>query len=169
MPEIGESLVGAYLRLIRDCEIVTYNQRLSRKPGEMGETDVIGLDLDSSTVYLCEVVTHLRGLLYAGGNEGSLRRIGEKLRRAAQYSARAFPTHNRVLMLWAPYVPRGYLTRGLEELREELERAGHDLELRINGEYAACVDELRHLARQDTKNYGEPFFRVLQILEHLRQ
>jgi hypothetical protein len=168
MAEMGEYLVGAYLRLIIGCEIVTYNQRLSRERGQFGEADVLGIDVDGTTIYVCEVVTHLGGLLYSGGNEKSLRKLSEKFERIAAYSVEGFPTHKHVLMLWSPYVPKGILTTGLAGLRERLREQGHPLELRINEEYTAAVDELRNLARRDTKDHGEPFFRALQILEHLR-
>ncbi|MFC7173946.1 hypothetical protein ACFQL0_12485 [Haloplanus litoreus] len=38
----------------------------------------------------------------------------------------------------------------------------------INGEYTDRVEDLRELAADDKKDYGEPAFRFLQILEHLR-
>ncbi len=166
---MGEYLVGAYLRLALDCEIVTYNQRLSRKTGEFGEADVLAIDIQGPRLYVCEVVTHLGGLLYAGGNEGSLSRLKSKFERIVDYSVKGFPGHDRTFMLWAPYVPRGYLTDGLAKLQDDMSRHGHRLELRINEEYTAAVDELREKARGTTKDWGEPFFRALQILEHLRR
>ena len=44
MPEIGEYVAGAYLRLCEQCDVVDYNAR-SPKPGRdgMSEIDVIGL------------------------------------------------------------------------------------------------------------------------------
>ena len=167
--EIGESLVGSYLRLIKGCEIVTYNQRLSKEPNEMGETDVLAIDLDTKTVYLCEVVTHILGMLYGSGNEATLSRVRRKFQRLTEYGRRAFPTHERIYMLWSPYVPVGKVTTGLQELIDDLAEAGDSLELQINQEYTRRVGELQERARLDTKNYGEPFFRALQIIEHLRR
>ena len=169
MVQMGESAVGAYLRLCIGCEIVTYNQRLSKIPNEMGETDVLGIDIDRTTIYICEVVTHLGGILYGSGNESTLKKLTEKFERAAEYGSRAFPNHRLVLMLWAPNVPVGYLTNGLQALQERLAKRHYLLELRINRAYAESIDELRELAHQVTKDYGEPFFRALQILEHLRR
>ena len=63
-------------------------------------------------------------------------------------------------MLWSPYVPRGFLTENLSKIEA--------LELIINGRYKDCIDELRRRARAETKNSTEPFFRVLQILEHMK-
>lgn len=167
--EIGESLVGSYLRHIKGCEIVTYNQRLSKKPSEMGETDVLAIDVERPAVYLCEVVTHIRGMLYGSGTEATLARVRGKFQRLTEYGRRAFPSHERVYMLWSPYVPMGRITAGLQQLANRLAADGDTLELQINQDYSRRVDELRERARTDSKNYGEPFFRALQILEHLRR
>jgi hypothetical protein len=63
-------------------------------------------------------------------------------------------------MFWSPVVPKGYLTKELEKI--------DGLEIIINKEYARCIDELRIKAKELTNDVGNPFFRMLQILEHLR-
>lgn len=65
--QIGELIVGAYLRVINDCELVSYNQR-SKEAGRQMEVDVLGVESTDGeqTVYACEVVTHIRGSLYSG-------------------------------------------------------------------------------------------------------
>ena len=67
---IGEYLVGAYLKLIVGCDFVDYNVRV---PGGglagLNELDVVGMDFGSSTAYLCEVTTHIRGMLYKNNRE----------------------------------------------------------------------------------------------------
>ena len=90
----GEQLVGAYHQLITGCELVSYNQR-SKEQGNQMELDVLAIDSEggTQTVYACEVVTHVRGMLYTGtpsserwsgfGNDSyqhTLERIGEKFR-----------------------------------------------------------------------------------------
>lgn len=40
--QIGELLVGAYLRIVDDCDLVFYNQR-SREIGRQMELDVLGV------------------------------------------------------------------------------------------------------------------------------
>jgi hypothetical protein len=61
--EIGEYIVGVYLKLIKKCDFIEYNARPSGG-GLVGlnELDVIGFDFKSKTVYLCEVTTHISGL-----------------------------------------------------------------------------------------------------------
>ncbi len=159
--EMGELVVGAYLKLCLGCAFVDYNVR---PPGGglegLSELDVVGLDPDSGRAFLCEVTTHIRGLLY-GSNQESVERVRKKHARQRDYAAKhlgAFPVID--FMFWSPVVPVGYLTEhlpGIEGLR-----------LVINEEYAAKIAELRALARAETYDAGNDFFRALQILEHLR-
>ncbi len=159
--EIGEYIVGAYLKEIFECDFVDYNVR---RPGGglkgLEEFDVVGLDFTTQTAYLCEVTTHIRGLLYKSNKE-SVQRIRTKHLRQKNYARdhlSTFPTVH--YMFWSPVVPRGYLTDNLPQI--------DGLELIINGRYKACVNELRARARSTTHDPGNVFFRTLQILEHLR-
>lgn len=182
--QIGELIVGAHLRLVRDCELVSYNQR-SKETGRQMEIDVLGVESSNGaqTVYACEAVTHLHGTLYSGepdgdewakyGNEGyqyTLERLWEKFEADLQLVQEVFDDADEyVLQFWSPVVPEGYLTDGLGELQRRFE-AEHDVEIElvVNSEYTNRVEDLRVLARQTKKSYDEPAFRFLQILEHLR-
>ena len=63
--EIGEFLVGAYLTVIEKCDLISYNVKHPEKGIEgLAEFDVIGLNFENKTAYLCEVVTHLNELRY---------------------------------------------------------------------------------------------------------
>lgn len=159
--EMGELVVGAYLKLCLGCEFVDYNVR---PPGGglagLGELDVVGLDPDAGQAFLCEVTTHIRGLLYKSNVE-TVNRIRKKHDRQRTYAAehlKKFP--NISYMFWSPVVPVGYITKGLAEIEE--------LELVINQEYARRIAKLQELARTTTHDAGNDFFRALQILEHLR-
>ena len=69
--EIGEYLVGAYLKLVLECSVVDYNARPAGGGIQgLGELDVIGFDFVKRKVYLCEVTTHLDGL-HIGQGAGS--------------------------------------------------------------------------------------------------
>jgi len=159
---MGEYVVGAYLRIVEGCNFIDYNVR---PPGGglagLNELDVIGLDFSNKKAFLCEVTTHIGGLLYKD-NRTTIERVRKKFARQKQYAQRYlsdFP--ERVFMFWSPVVPVGYLTEHLEKIK--------GLELIINRSYAECMDELRSFAKQKTNDEGNPFFRVLQILEHLRR
>ena len=86
LTEIGEYIVGAHLQLIEECDFIDYNVR---PPGGglkgLGELDVIALNFDTNTAYLCEVTTHIRGLLYKN-NQETVARIKRKHKRQKEYA-----------------------------------------------------------------------------------
>ena len=160
--DTGEFLVGAALKLLDACDVIDYNVR-PRGGGMagLGEIDVIGLRFVDATAFVCEVATHLGGLEYGGGYDDTIRRIRDKLSRQAQYSeGHLSPFPNRVFMFWCPIVPRGRLLEGLAAI--------DGLKLIVNGEYKARIEALRTLAASTTTDMGNPVFRTLQILGHLR-
>ena len=160
--DTGEYVVGAYLKIIKGCDFVVYNVR---PPGGglkgLNELDVVGMHFQTKTAYLCEVTTHIRGLLYRN-NKTTVERIRKKLQIQKDYASQYlgdFPT--RHYMFWSPVVPVGYITTNLGKIP--------DLELVINQEYTKCIVELKEQARNLTHDVGNPFFRTLQIMEHLKR
>lgn len=87
-PRAGEMVVGAYLKIIEECEVVAYGQH-SPIEGEQMEVDVIGIHPNTQEIITCEVATHLRGLGY-GNAEENRRRVEAKFRNAEQYVDRVF-------------------------------------------------------------------------------
>lgn len=160
LTDIGEYIVGAYLQLKLDCDVVNYN---ARPPGGgldgLEEIDVIGLNLKLHRAYLCEVTTHIRGVLYKD-NPTTVKRITKKHERQKRYGAKYLDNFQCEYMFWSPVVPVGLITKHLSRLK--------GLQLIINGEYKRRVEELRSLAAETAYDARNPVFRVLQILEHLR-
>jgi len=161
--DISELLVGAYLKVVEECDVVAYNQR---PPGGgmagLGELDVIGLRFRDHTAILCEVTTHIGGLTYGKSRTNTLERIAMKHRRQRAYAElqlRDFPT--RVYQFWSPRVPTGALTTGLADIDP-------GLELIINAEYTRRIGRLREAARHRQNDEGNAAFRLLQILEALK-
>jgi hypothetical protein len=157
---MGEYIVGAWLKLIKKCDIVDYNLR-SPLEGMAGlnELNVLGLDFKHKTAYLCEVNTHLDGLQYKNTNS-AIEKIGNKYFNMRHYAAERlaeFP--DRHLMFWAPLVGPG-----VESVLKELK----GLELVINNDYTSNILALQELARKGTEDTGNPAFRVLQILGHTK-
>ena len=161
---MGEYLVGAYLREIKGCELVVYNQRLSRNKGDFGELDVLGVDAHGKAAFFCEVTTHLGGVLYSGsgGKDVSLRKVESKFRSAKEYAERAFPKMKRRYMFWAPRVRSGLL----KQIASIGPHLGISIDMVVQGAYTNCIEELRLKAKADMRNTGDPFYRALQILEH---
>jgi hypothetical protein len=160
--EMGEYLVGAYLTQRLQCDFVGYNVRPPEEGLEgLAEIDVVGLKFGDRAAYLCEVTTHLGGLLY-GTYETTITRIQEKFNRQKRYARKHLRDFTDIhFMFWSPVVPEGGLT-------ERLSKMG-GLEVVINQAYTRCVRELEEAARATTRDTGNPVFRVLQLLEHLRQ
>jgi hypothetical protein len=162
--EMGEYVVGAYLKIKLNCDFVGYNTR----PPESGlaglaEIDVVGLDFTNHIAYLCEVTTHLDGLLYGSDYGVSAKKIRDKYERLISYRNKYLHEFKGVrCMFWSPRVPKGKLL----DMLKEIEKDG--LELILNGEYKKRVEELRQTAKKTTRDVSNPFFRALQILEHLR-
>ena len=160
--EMGEYLVGAYLKFIERCDFVDYNVR-DPDGGIVGlkELDVVGINLKTSTAYLCEVATHVRGVLYQNNDE-SVRRVRAKYEYQQEYAERHLGgfEHHRY-MFWSPVVPRGILTKRLPEI------AG--LELVINGDHKKKVKALLEMTAHEKQGTQNPVFRVFQILESMRE
>jgi hypothetical protein len=159
--DIGEYIVGAYLKIIMSCDFVDYNVR---PPGGglegLNELDVLGLDFKNRIAYLCEVTTHIGGLLYKD-NRTTVERIKKKYEIQKKYANMHLKDFsNKCFMFWSPVVPKGYITDGLEKIE--------GLELIVNGKYTQCINELREKAKELTNDTGNSFFRMLQILERLR-
>src|SRR5207302_8207616 len=139
LTDVGEYIVGAYLRLKLDCDFVDYNVR---RPGGglqgLEELDVLGLNFHHMRAYLCEVTTHIGGLLIVD-NATTVDRIRTKYERQRLYARDHLPQFTEVhFMFWSPVVRKGYITDGLEQLE--------GLQLIINGEYKKRIEELCEIA-----------------------
>ena len=83
--EIGEYVVGAYLRIVMGCDVIDYNvRRIEGGIEELDEIDVIGLHYEGKIAYLCEVTTHIRGLSY-GSNKETVAKIKLKCQKLREY------------------------------------------------------------------------------------
>ncbi|MEF8874300.1 MAG: hypothetical protein V5A88_06475 [Candidatus Thermoplasmatota archaeon] len=188
--DVGELIVGAYLKKVVDCEIVTYHQT-SLEKGEQKEIDVLGINTsdDGKEVFLCEVVTHLDGMRYKGkpstdrwNNFGSdnyqhtLEIIWKKFMYDYEYGKEVWGDvdkslwreYSYILQLWSPKVPEGLLTEGLDKLKREFEdEYGVEIELVINEKYKDRIEELRTQAYDDKTGQGVAGYRFFQITENI--
>jgi len=161
--EMGEYIVGACLKLLKECDFVDYNVR---RPGGglvgLDELDVMGLDFKNKTAYLCEVTTHLDGLVYGSGNKTTVQRIRTKYLKMQEYADNHLSDYfaNRHFMFWSPVVRPG--------VRNELKKI-KGLELVINDSYAEYIEQLQEFAKKATYDTGNPAIRILQIIGHLRK
>jgi hypothetical protein len=160
---MGELLVGAYLQLVEHCDFVGYNVRApGGKLAGLDELDVVGLRFADDTAYLCEVTTHVGGVLYGKSYDSTLKRIQSKFEKQKAYAAKYLENFDKhICQFWAPRVPVGYMTERLAQI--------DGLQVVINGEYKRRVDLLRKRARKEQQPTGNDAFRMLQILEAMRE
>lgn len=157
--DIGESLVGAYYRSVVGCHSVTYNTFL---PDSQGEIDVIGLHIDQGVdVFAAEVAIHLDSLNY-GGYEKTATKVLAKMRAARKFVDLVYDESHLTLEFWSPVVPSGLVKR-IEDIQEEV-----GFRLVANQDFTDRIRMLTEAARVHTKTTGEPAYRMLQILTHLR-
>ncbi len=163
MLDIGESLIGSYLRYVENCDFVHYQTH-----GEgQGEIDVIGMRLSDRRVWLCEVAIHLAGLEYGKGYAGSRDKVRQKIDRAEKFAKRLFSDQNTAYEFWSLRVPMGLATM-LDELQQEYSSRGLDVDFITNEKFTERIEALRAKAAATEKATAEPAFRLLQILTHLR-
>jgi len=162
--EIGEYIVGAYLKIIKDCDFVDYNVRpRGGKLEGLNELDVIGINFKNNSVYLCEATTHITGLLIKD-YKTTIDKIKQKHNRQKEYYKKYLKNFsNPHFMFWSPFVSKGKMDK-LEKIKSL-----KGLELIINEKYAYCINELKEKAKKMTNNTGNPFFRMLQIIERVNK
>jgi hypothetical protein len=161
--DIGESLVGAYMRYIEGCPIVLYNSFLAQQ----GEVDVVAVKPSQPgsrrEVFLCEVTTHIQGL-----NTKTTLRLRDKLARLREFAAVTFPDEQHRYQWWSLVVAKSATTTMFDELCTESAGEGGSLEFVINEEYTRRIGKLVEYARQNPSATSEPAHRMLQILTRLR-
>jgi hypothetical protein len=154
--DVGESLVGAYMRQVRGCHTIAFNTFL---PHGQGELDVVGVANGTSgvEVWMAEVAIHLDSLNY-GGYIKTVAKVTQKVAAAHEYAAQVYRDVTPTVEFWSPVVPSG-LVSALADV---------DVDLVVNNEFTARVNELAGLAMKHTKTTGDDAYRFLQLLTHLR-
>lgn len=164
--DMGESLVGAYLRYVEKCEFVLFNTFLQ---GEQGELDVIGIRFDDpQTVFFAEVTTHIGGMASGSGNRDMLGRVAKKLERAERFARLRFPDARHRFQVWSPRVPVGAMTTRFAQMAADFDSERGTLEFVINEVYGDAVARLVAVARKDSRPTSDPAYRLLQVLASVR-
>lgn len=159
--EMGEYIVGAYLQVIEKCQIINYNVReQSGGHDSLNELDVVGINFIKKKVFLCEVTTHITGLLYKT-NEFTIKKIKQKHEWQKIYAEKYLSNFECEFMFFSPYVPKGYREDELYKIQ--------GLKIIINKTYDDFIEELKKFAKSQVHDTGNPAFRMLQILEHTKK
>jgi hypothetical protein len=165
--DVGESLVGAYLRHMVRSDVVVYNSFFADRQGKV---DVVGLTMaEPRRALLCEVTTHVGGMLIVRHRrDATAEVVREKVERMRDFANLTFPDFEHRFEWWSPRVPEGKVTTALETLRQDYENADVDLQFVINSAYTERIRELARHAKHNTSTTNEPAYRLLQVLTHLR-
>ena len=166
---VGEELVAAYLQHMLGCEFIQQNLYTVDSQGEI---DVVGLNLKTKRVYICEVAIHLTtGLQYTFAKRpNNVKKLTEKFSRDIEYSRKYLPEYEAHYMLLSPVVKarKGESEydqiKHLQQVQLNIqEKYTETLELIINAEFAKRLNELRKEARKTTADLKSPVMRMLQI------
>ena len=158
MPDMGEQVAGAYLLVEEQCDIVTYN--VKPMSWSYGELDIIALRFETMTVFLCEVTTHIRDLVYGNSTKETFDKVCAKYAKQQEYAIKNLSNFNVRYMLWSPRVGPKLLSM-LQQI--------DGIEFMLNEDYTRAVEMLKQHARNSTKIIQNDYYRALQINEHLRQ
>jgi hypothetical protein len=176
MPEIGEEIVGAYLKECLKCDFVEYSYDLGEK---QAECDVVGIEIAAKKIYFCEVATHTRGFLYVNQKTrqpDNYERLVRKFTSVVRFARKRFSEFDQIFMFWSPIVRESRATAKHDALKDvqAVVRTCNlelriDLRLVVNDDYLRKLQELRNVARE--KGADSPFsiIRFLQIEEKLRK
>ena len=161
--DLGESLVGAYMRHVEGCSIVFYDSFFA---DQQGEVDVVAVKQETGrqrVVYLCEVTTHI-GVMATN----TVKKVPAKLERLRVFAEQTFPEEEHRFQWWSPYVKSGAATATFDRLSSGWAAEGRSLEFVINESYTERIATLADVARRKSATTNEPAFRMLQMLTRLR-
>jgi len=177
MENIGETLVGDYLKVILGCDFVEFNLYT---PDVQGEIDVVGINAKKREIYICEVATHLvTGLRYVNAKEktsDNMERFVKKFAKNINYANKYFLGYKKRFMLWSPIVKdqrtgaKFNQTDDIAKIKAEMLKGFKvDIEVISNQDYKDCMQKLRDYARRETKELKSPVLRLFQIEEKLSE
>lgn len=165
---VGEELVGAYLQHVEGYEFVAFNLHTLNTQGEI---DVVGLNMKSRTVYLCEVAIHLEtGLQYVTDRQpDNVSRLVGKFEKDIEYARKYFKGYKKVFMLWSPIVRDTRLgskhnqMRDIAEIKMAVKKRGIDLRVFVNEEFQWAILRLKEIALEESKELKSSVMRLFQI------
>ncbi|MDI9350132.1 MAG: hypothetical protein QM537_09055 [Candidatus Symbiobacter sp.] len=192
MENIGETLVGDYLKVILGCDFVAFNlntkdtrvveMEMDDADGQnnkvqQGEIDVVGINTTKKEVYLCEVAIHLEtGLQYVKDKRpNNVNKLVDKFIKDIDY-AENFEGYTKNFMLWTPIVKnsregaKNNQANNIAEIKQQIkEKKGIEIIVICNQDFQKCLKELRDYAASKTEALNSPVLRYLQIEEKLKK
>ena len=175
MFNLGEELVASYLEYINGCEFI---QKNLYTPDVQGEIDVVGINLESKALYVCEVAIHIAtGLRYVKNRQpNNVAKLTEKFSKDIEYANKYFSGYEKHFMLWSPIIKASKDTskhnqvRDLDKIRKNIQKKYKvGIEFIVNRAFLNCLIELRDYAKSETKELKSPVLRLMQVEEYLKR
>lgn len=172
---IGEEIVAAYLQYIKQCE---FTQQNLYTPDTQGEIDVVGINLKTKKLYVCEVAIHLTtGLMYVkNGKTNNVNKLTEKLSKDIEYAQKYFPDYEKHFMFWSPVVKfagkkaKNNQMRDIDQIRKNIDKKYKvKIEFIINESFDSCLKEMKEYAKKETKELKSIVLRYMQIEAYLEK
>ncbi len=169
MANVGEILVGDYLRIKESCDFIDYNVYTRDSQGEI---DVIGINNKAKKVFICEVAIHLKtGIQYTKNKRpDTCQRLTDKFTKDIEYANKYFRGYKKEFMLWSPivkdskgkieYNQADHLKRMTDEIKK---RTKIKIQLMVNDKFHAAFLELKKYAASNSEELKSPVLRLLQI------
>lgn len=172
---IGEEIVAAYLQYVKQCEFIQQNLYT---PDVQGEIDVVGINLKSKELYVCEVAIHLpTGLMYVKEKRpNNVNKLTDKFFKDIAYAKKYFPDYTKHFMLWTPIVKyagkkaKNDQMRDVQQIQKNIrDRYNVEVEFIINEKFASYLQELKKYARKETKELKSIVLRYMQVEAYLEK
>lgn len=167
-----EEFVGEYLRIIKECDFIKYNEKFtvktedSHKQKGMSEVDVIGINLKDRKIFVCEVSAQMGGIYGNYPEKLNCGNPNNKFAKNQRYIEEHFKDFKIKHMFWCPILT--------EKQKEKFTLPDKDLdgkelkvELIAGQDFLKKVDELAARLETCKKDYASPVIRFLQVLAHL--
>lgn len=171
--DLNELIASAYLEYVVGCDMVETHVYIGERSDSI---DVIGVNTDDWTVYVCEVEDHLLGTRYSLSKQqkNHVTRCVRKFREIAYYVNHRYEGFEKRYMLWTPVVTehnREFIRNPVQDLNEIVTlihiEQGIKVEPVANERYAQCLTELRQALGNTKRVLNSPVLRFIQLEEQL--
>ncbi len=171
-----EEFVGQYLTFVKNCDFVKYNEpyiakiKCEEKRKNMGEADVIGININDKKLYICEVTAELQGMgdtnfqkykKYEDDDENKSKNKFEKNKNVYSDKFKGFTVE---YMLWFPFSPS---KARMSILEKDLNEQG--ITAYYEESFFKAIEELKTKLSKKTENLSSPFARFFQVYGRLQK
>lgn len=165
-----EEFVGQYLTFVKKCDFVKYNEsyianlECEKKQQNMGEVDVIGLNVKDKKLYVCEVTAELQGMGETNFNKYTVFGVKNKFEKNKNFFSTHYSDYQIEYMLWFPFAPS---KERMPILKERLQEQG--ITAYYEKDFLDEIENLKAKLSENTQNLASPFARFLQIYGRLQK